>query len=261
MKQALKVLVRSFLRKCDIGVTRYSTLQRLCENANASREIQLLLALPNNHASQLLKNLRKSRSEYGQDLLVLSQLDFKRSGYFVEFGATNGVDISNTYLLESEFGWNGILAEPARCWHEALGRNRRAHIETRCVWKESNRVLTFNETDVAELSTIGAFSSRDFNKNTRKSGKSYEVETISLNDLLSKYNAPRQIDYLSLDTEGSEVEILSGFDFGKHEFRVITCEHNYTSMRDKLFALLTSKGYVRYFQELSNCDDWYIKSS
>src|SRR5688572_29398394 len=140
MKQALKVLVRSFLRKCDIGVTRYSTLQRLCENANASREIQLLLALPNNHASQLLKNLRKSRSEYGQDLLVLSQLDFKRSGYFVEFGATNGVDISNTYLLESEFGWNGILAEPARCWHEALGRNRRAHIETRCVWKESNRV-------------------------------------------------------------------------------------------------------------------------
>ena len=260
MKQALKNLVKSILKKFDIGVTRYSTLQTLCKNVNAGDDIELLLRLPNQHAAQLLQNLRKSKSQYRQDLFVLSQLDFKRNGYFVEFGATNGIDISNTYLMEKEFGWNGILAEPARCWHQALKTNRGAHIETNCVWRDSDSVLDFNEVDNADLSTINSFSSTAFYKEARKSGKSYDVKTISLNDLLSKYNAPKQIDYLSIDTEGSELEILNNFDFSKHQFSVITCEHNFTSMREKIFTLLSSNGYVRQFQELSKFDDWYVKS-
>ena len=85
------------------------------------------------------------------------------------------------------------------------------------------------------------------------------VETISLVDLLKKYNAPKHIDYLSIDTEGSEFDILENFDFNTYSFSVITCEHNYTPMRDKIYDLLTSKGYERKLTEVSRWDDWYIK--
>ena len=163
--------------------------------------------------------------------------------------------------MEKEFGWTGILAEPARCWHEDLKNNRSANIETRCVWKESNLTLNFNEVDVAELSTINAYSRTDSHKKKRNQGKTYDVKTISLNELLVKYNAPHRIDYLSIDTEGSEFEILRHFDFSKHYFQVITCEHNYTPMRDKIFDLLSKNGYVRIYQKISKWDDWYIKSN
>ena len=56
----------------------------------------------------------ESKSQYRQDLFVLSELEFKRDGFFVEFGATNGINGSNSFILEKNFGWKGILAEPAK---------------------------------------------------------------------------------------------------------------------------------------------------
>jgi FkbM family methyltransferase len=206
-------------------------------------------------------NLSKSKSQLRQDLFVISHLGFKRNGYFVEFGATNGLDFSNSYLLEKEYGWNGILAEPAISWHKELKINRDCDIETNCVWKDSDLTLTFNETDQALFSTINKYSDSDLHKEVRKNGITYEVKTISLSDLLRKYNAPRHIDYLSVDTEGSEYEILSHFDFARYTFGVITCEHNYTPNREKLFSLLASQGYTRVFEELSLFDDWYVKTT
>ena len=73
-----------------------------------------------------------------------------------------------------------------------------------------------------------------------------------------KYNAPKNIDYLSIDTEGTEFEILSNFDFSKHSFHVITCEHNYTPICQRIFKLLSNNGYVRQYEELSKWDDWYV---
>ena len=67
--------------------------------------------------------LEYSKAQLHQDIFVLAEHDFKSSGYFVEFGATNGHDLSNTYLLETQFGWQGIVAEPAKSWHEALKKN------------------------------------------------------------------------------------------------------------------------------------------
>ena len=116
----------------------------------------------------------------------------------------------------------------------------------------------FNQTNEAELSTIDRLSDADLHKASRKNGTKYEVNTISLADLLKKYNAPRQIDYLSIDTEGSEYDILSHFDFSEYNFQIITCEHNYTPMREKIHTLLLQKGYRRVFEELSLFDDWYV---
>jgi FkbM family methyltransferase len=239
---------------------KYSTFEKLMQNSRSGDDIELLREFPSEQTPLLLNYLRKSRSQLRQDLFVLSQLDFKTNGFFVEFGATNGVDLSNTHLLEKEFRWTGILAEPAKCWHGELRSNRNAHIETSCVWTDSCSTLTFNEARTAELSTIKHYSGGDLHKQDRKQGKTYRVNTISLNDLLLKYRAPSTIDYLSIDTEGSEFEILKNFNFDKYSVQVITCEHNYTPMRERISVLLSEHGYTRKYEKLSKFDDWYVKS-
>jgi len=220
---------------------------------------KITLPLPKQNATQMLQYLSKSKSQLKQDLFVLSLLDFKTNGFFVEFGATDGVEFSNSYLMEKEFGWSGIVAEPGKYWHHALRKNRECFIETACVWKDSDFILSFNEVNARVFSTINSFSDSDLHSETRKNGKTYDVETISLHDLLIKYDAPKIIDYLSIDTEGSEFEILNGFDFSKFSFRVITVEHNYTPMRKQIYDLLTKNGYERHYQDFSKFDDWYVK--
>ena len=128
-----------------------------------------------------------------------------------------------------------------------------------CVWSKSGEILKFNQVESANVSTIDIFSNvADGHQKARQKSTIYEVNTISLLDMLDKYHAPRVIDYLSIDTEGSEYEILNSFDFGKYQFKIITCEHNHTSAREKIFSLLSSKGYLRKFTNLSMCDDWYV---
>jgi FkbM family methyltransferase len=202
--------------------------------------------------------LKKSKSQIRQDLFVLSELNYKRNGFFVEFGATNGIDLSNTYLLETDYEWNGILAEPARLWHNDLDRNRKAIIDKRCVWKRSGETLIFNETSYAELSTIDSLSASDCHAKSRESGKKYPVQTISLSDLLTEHKAPKEIDYLSIDTEGSEFDILENFDFQEYKFKVITCEHNFSPMREKLDALFQKNGYHKKYGHLSLGEDWWV---
>lgn len=204
--------------------------------------------------------LVQSPSQLGQDIFVLNRLGWKRGGYYVEFGATDGRTLSNTWLLDRKFGWTGILAEPGRVWRDALvAEGRNARLDFDCVWTQSGERLTFTETAYAELSTLSQFAVRD--KHDRSDASTYEVSTISLLDLLAKHNAPPVIDYLSIDTEGSELAILEAFDFRRYHFRCITCEHNYTEDRDKILALLYRRGYRRVFEEFSQFDDWYVHQS
>lgn len=255
-------ILKEIFRALGIGVTSHSNLVNLKEKAldRSRQDLELIIALSPVKLEPMITLLSKSKSQLRQDLFVLSETNYKKGGYFVEFGATNGIDLSNTYLLETEFSWKGILAEPADVWKLKLQLNRpNAFIETRCVWKDSNSLLTFNETDYSELSTLDIFSDNDVHINTRQTGKKYEVQTISLNDLLRKYQAPKYIDYLSIDTEGSEYEILNAFDFSEYSIGIITVEHNYTPKREMIFALLTSQGYKRKYENVSNFDDWYVK--
>ena len=244
----------------------YRNLVNLQEYRNLVnlQDLEFIRALGPANYESTISLLSKSRSQLRQDLFVVSETEHKiknKSGYFVEFGATNGIDLSNTYLLETEFSWTGILAEPARLWEKQLRANRpNASIEILCVWKDSNSSLIFNETEAPELSTIDSFSDGDLHRSRRLEGKKYEVQTISLNDLLRKHRAPKYIDYLSIDTEGSEYEILEAFNFNEFSFGIITVEHNYTPQREKIFALLTGHGYKRKYENISAFDDWYVKS-
>ncbi len=198
------------------------------------------------------------RGQLKQDLLALVVARFKRNGYFVEFGATDGEKYSNTNLLEKTFGWTGILAEPAIGWHKKLRRKRSCIIDERCVWRESGATLTFEMSRSRTLSTIAGFGESDQHAPKRRDHERIQVETVSLRDLLDGHGAPEVIDYLSVDTEGSEFEILDAFDFARYRFNLITVEHNFTDRRADIHALLTGNGYARILEDLSAFDDWYI---
>lgn len=266
------LVLKCLFRKLGIGITSYTNLDSLLQErsnkklrdlefAQGFQDLEFVRALGSANYELTISLLGKSKSQLRQDLFVLSETKRKKHGYFVEFGATNGINLSNTYLLETEFFWSGILAEPAKVWEKQLRANRpNASIETLCVWKDSNSSLTFNETDEPALSTVDSFSDKDLHSNARLAGKKYNVKTISLNELLIKHRAPKYIDYLSIDTEGSEYEILQAFDFNEFRIGIITVEHNYTPQRELIFALLTSNGYKKKYENISAFDDWYVKS-
>ena len=249
----MKLFFYYLLKKFNLKLFRFTTYQRI-KVSNFLNTIKNKRKLDNT-----IKCLPYFCSQFGQDLFVLNELNFKKNGFFVEFGATNGINGSNTYLLENKFNWRGILAEPAKIFYDELNKNRKCFIETNLVWKNSKSRLLFHEDFAGGLSTIKKFIDHD--TQIRKKNKEYILETISLNDLLVKYNAPKIIDYLSIDTEGSEFNILNNFDFNKYKFRIITSEHNFTPNKNKIHKLLTKNGYVKKHSSLvSFVDDWYVYS-
>ena len=219
---------------------------------------------------KLFTAFRLTESQLQQEVMVMMSTCFLQNGFFVEFGATDGKTLSNTFLLEKYLKWNGILVEPSKGYHKALEENRDCIIDKRCVYSESNKQVEFSENkDSGELSAIKEYLPEvkkvkdNINlqralklKNTKT--EIYNVETVSLIDLLDQHNAPKIIDYISIDTEGSEYDILKTFDFDKYQFRLLTVEHNYEPYREKIHELLTKKGYRRMLKEISKYDDWYI---
>lgn len=198
-------------------------------------------------------------SQLKQDIFVLILTNFKRNGFFVEFGVMDGLDLSNTLLLEKEYNWSGILSEPSKIHHDQIKTNRTAKFDPRAVYSKTGHSLSFKEVDIAGLSGLNDYFQKDGHGKNREVGTEYLVETISLHDLLEQNNAPYVIDYLSVDTEGSEYEILSNFDFTSYQINILTVEHNYIKeTRKNIKDYLESKGYSRILEGRSKWDDWYI---
>jgi len=201
-----------------------------------------------------------SDSQLKQDLWVLKQTSNKKDGYFVEAGASDGIILSNTYMLEKEYNWQGICCEPNPEYHRQLAFNRKCNIEFNCLYSISNQKLEFTQSH--ELGGITKeFKNDGDDPHTRrmiraKSPKSI-VNTISLNDMLEKHNAPHNIDYISLDTEGSELKILSTFDFNKYDVKLWTIEHN-NIILNELLSIFIPQGY-EYLKQSFDC--WLFKNS
>jgi FkbM family methyltransferase len=212
--------------------------------------------------SNILSYNKNFSSQLRQDVFVLYQSNFKRDGYFVEFGACNGLHLSNTALLEKEYNWKGILSEPVKCFQQDLRTNRNCIIDNRAVYNKSGIQIEFRElSDHKDLSGIVETFLNDNHVKKRNNplNDNYLVETVSLTDLLDYYNAPTDIDFISVDTEGSEFEILSAFNFDRYKVKIFTVEHNFIEdKRNKIYDLMISKKYKRVLTDISEWDDWYV---
>ena len=254
---ALKLVMRPF----GLAPVRKDHIRRLQAESELLHKLSVIEKTDDESISlvRATEVAKTSPSQNGQDLFALAANKMKQGGFFVEFGATDGVTSSNTYLLETMFSWTGILAEPSKYYHDALRKNRQASISENCVWTTSGENLPFMEATIPELSSLQGFEGVDMNRRSQKPSRRYEVESISLLDLLRRFNAPRTIDFLSVDTEGSEFEILNSFDFSQYVFNAICVEHNYGSSRGLIANLLGLHGYVRVLESSSKWDDWFVR--
>ena len=192
-----------------------------------------------------------SYSQLGQDIAVMDFYKDLSTGYFVDLGAYDGKFLSNSLLLE-ENGWNGICVEPLESAYENLCKIRKCYKTNKAVWRTTGSTMEF-----AEHETLSGFSGFSVHKNDGSDVKKIMLKTISLNDLLDEAGAPKFIEYLSIDTEGSEYDILSSVDYSKYTFGLIDVEHNYQEdNRRAIRTLLESNGYA-YLRE-NKWDDCYI---
>lgn len=192
-------------------------------------------------------------SELGQDAFVLEMLKEKRQGYFVEFGAMSGKEYSNTYVLEKEFDWQGIVSEPNPRFHEKLVANRSCIIDNRAVYNATGLTLDF----VCRGHGYSGLANPGEQHNSEE--KIILVESVSLTDLLLAHNAPDTIDYISMDTEGTEFEILKVFDFSRYRVKVWTIEHNHHDIyRQSIQRIMAENDYVHVRSDQSRYDDWFV---
>ena len=262
MKKYLINFINKFFSFFNLKLVTFETYSYL---SKLPRSFFLYTAFNQRQKEKVIKYLDKSKSQLGQDIFVVANSDNKKENFFIEFGATDGLTISNTYLLEKEFNWKGILIEPASIWHQNLEKNRNCIIDKRCIYSKSGEKISFlvvqnNQKAEPGLSSLEEYAANgDWSSNLRlKNSKKEIVETITLDDLLDFYNAPRFIDYMSVDTEGSEFDILKSIDFKKRKIKIITVEHNYHKNRGKINNLLEKNGYLRVYKDFSKFDDWYI---
>tara|TARA_B100002019_G_scaffold225742_1_gene198763 strand:- start:70 stop:780 length:711 start_codon:yes stop_codon:yes gene_type:complete len=192
------------------------------------------------------------KSQLDQDKKVLKYFNYKKNGFFIEAGANDGIKHSNTYYLEKKYNWKGICIEPVPNIFNKLIKNRNCINLQEVLYDINDKEIIL---DLAEQDGYSGIKNDMDHK--RKTIKSFTFKTKTLTKVLNDNNAPSNIDYLSLDTEGSELKILKGLDFDKYKINYINVEHNYKEPRRKeIKKLLLSKGY-KYLGE-NKWDDIYI---
>ena len=211
------------------------------------------------------KNKKGIKSQLYQDVFASFIIGNKFDKTFLEFGATDGIEFSNSYMLEKRLGWKGVLSEPSPQWHESLSRNRKnTKIITQCIWSKSKETLDFFMSDAGVYSTLNDFVDIDKNsmpENTalrKRNGKVIPVKTITLNDVIDEHFNNITPSYISIDTEGSEYEILKSFNFVNYRPKLFTIEHNYTDLEIKIDDLMSENKYKRVFKNLTDFDAWYV---
>ena len=202
-----------------------------------------------------------SKSQINQDLNVIEFYNNKKNGFFIEIGANDGIKISNTYLLETKYKWKGICCEPNPSEFKKLCINRpNSTCFNKAVYNQSGLIVNF---DIANNNNLLSGISQYIIKNKAKVNNNkttIQIETLSLLDILDKACAPLFIEYISIDTEGSEFEILKNFNFQKYTFGLIDVEHAYDNLKgSNIKKLLLSNGYI--YKGRNKQDDMYMHNS
>lgn len=190
---------------------------------------------------------------YNDRFFVEYILKNKKPGYFVEIGALDGKVCSQTHYLEHIKNWKGIVVEPNTHWHEGLNWIRNCNIEVSPILDEEKDVKFIQHLDIPEYSQI-VFDDREM---VMPEGNTKEInlKTITLTNLLEKYDAPKTIDFLGLDVEGGEIKILDEFfKNSKRKVNFICIEHGHevsvaNFMKDKPYI----KVYNPYHEFLRIC--------
>jgi len=195
------------------------------------------------------KLLFESKSQNGQDLFALLANDFKKNGVFLEFGAYDGVIFSNTHLLEKFFEWNGILIDPIPEHFKRMELNRKCKLIHGAITVEQQNSVLIEELAASDLSK--------FVKKRKIFKKIHKVKAFTLAQVMNQYLTSDEIDFLSIDTEGNELEILKSIDFNRYRIKAVCVEHNFREGSEEMVKFMVNNGYEHLYSEYSKNDYWF----
>lgn len=173
----------------------------------------------------IIKNIRyfyfdgfslSSYSQEGEDIILMRIFNGQSNGFYVDVGAHHPMRFSNTYKFY-KLGWQGINIEPNPDTFNLLKRYRAKDINLNCgVAKEKSR-LEYYMFDEPALNTFDREVSRSRISNNSKQIKTMHIDVLSLADILNNYIPPNQrIDFLTVDVEGMDLDVLKSNDWKKY---------------------------------------------
>ena len=222
----------------DGGVEKYKTVLKkeeieLLNNTFKEWLLENKYKIDNNQEKDQAKKTPKYYSQHGDDYLLSNFFDYKKDGIFVEVGAFDGIHLSNSYSFEL-VGWSGICIEPSK-YYEYCEKNRPNSIclNIACVDNDDIDELTFYEEELGLLSTLTIDDKKEEDIEARyknrgleyKGTNQYKVKCKTLNKIFEENNIC-DIDFLSIDVEGTELNVLRGLDLSKYKPRVLVVEAN-----------------------------------
>ena len=163
-------------------------------------------------------------------------LDYKKSGIYIELGAFDGVFQSNTKWLEDNYGWTGILIEPSPNKYKECLNNRKNNIIHNCACVSFDYANERIKGDFIGTPMCSVGGKRKNRVPTQ------EVKAFTLQKLIddSKY---KEIDFLSLDVEGYELEVLKGINFSSQKIKFFLIEI-YNKDKDIIFDFMDKNNYI-----------------
>jgi len=176
---------------------------------------------------QLTYPRKTDASQHGQSLFVDKLLSGRRNGFFVECGAADGETFSNSLFFELKRNWTGLLIEANPYFYRTLlGKNRRAYVLQGCLSTERRpmTVQMLPADDGLVSGIVGKMHQAQVSAIGNKKKPEVAVNCFPLSAIMAALNISH-VDYLSLDVEGPEVEILRTVDWTRLHIDVITAEY------------------------------------
>ena len=155
-----------------------------------------------------LKKFKRFNGYDGLDKRMLKYINY-RNGFYIECGANDGVNQSNTWYFEKTLGWKGLLIEPVEEVFDELKKNRS---KRNFFFKKALRPFSYKYKNVfLKINPKDSLSTRSTTDDI-DSRVQIKVQSSNLNFLLDKIKAPKIIDFFSLDVEGDEFQVLKGIN-------------------------------------------------